>query len=298
MIVDAMPAFWEFWEAAQRAEPTERLGLFRRLLMTKHPEIYTSDVLLKQDQPLEPVLAQRLEHLFTQQAAFVPVMRDLHGRFAEAIVLHLAKFRRTFPDLQDVPIYLMASLWSFDGAIRTVHGRKALLFGIDEIARARWEVSTLGILFDHELFHVYHHAVSPEAIPEPAPLWRHLWAEGLATHVSEILNPEADPKIVLGHPRDLAERARPLLPRLVEELRANLDSTDFDTYAKYFLGGLGGDRDGLPARNGYYVGLLIARRLCADASLRHAARWSGQKLRALLERGLVQVRRESVLPTA
>ncbi len=205
-------------------------------------------------------------------------MRRLAERLPPELAAHARRFPSTFPDFRyDGAVYLLVSLRSFVGAVRKVGGQSSLLFGLDELARVHGEDARLTILFDHELFHIYHAGVFPDWDLEPSPLWHSLWAEGLATHVSATLDPEASTEMVLGQPPDFEERARPMLAALARELLTKLDSLEKRDYADFFYGGI--ERTDIPARSGYYIGLLIARSLAAGMALPDAARWGGEDLR-------------------
>src|SRR5205085_1896277 len=86
-----------------------------------------------------------------------------------------ARFREAFPDFAyDGEVFFLVSLGGMDGGLREVHGRMALLFGVDIIARVYGGDAKLSAFFHHELFHLYH-----RQFPDPAlegTLARALWA--------------------------------------------------------------------------------------------------------------------------
>ncbi len=273
-----MSAFWEFWDGAAGRDRDDQAALFRTTVVERYPELYTAKVLLGDERPLEPTLTNAINCFLDEAPARVGVMRRLAERLPLELATHARRFLSTFPDFRyEGAVYLLVSLRSFDGAIRTVGGAPSLLFGIDEIARVHGEDARLTVLFDHELFHIYHAGVFPDWDLEPSPLWHKLWAEGLATHVSATLNPDTPAAAVLGQPPDLEERSRPMVAALARELRAKLDSVEQRDYADFFYGGI--ERTDIPARSGYYVGLLVARSLAAGVALSGAARWGGGDLR-------------------
>ena len=67
-------------------------------------------------------------------------------------------------------------------------GRTLCYLGVDVIARLYGSTANLSVLFDHELFHVYHRQVAPSLF-EGDELWKSLWIEGLAEYVSWRMNP-------------------------------------------------------------------------------------------------------------
>ncbi len=148
---------------------------------------------------------------------------------------------------------ILISLFSFDGATRKVAGKSALLFAIDGIARYDAQDESLKVLFDHELFHQYHQQIAPELTADDAPLWVSLWEEGLATYVSQQINPGSSEAQVLMSGK-LAERSAP-----------------------FFFGSNSGRPD-LPPRCGYYVGYQVARKLAGGRSLQQLASFRGPEL--------------------
>ena len=70
-----------------------------------------------------------------------------------------------------------------------MNGTNALLFGVDLISRLHGSTANLSVLFDHELFHVYHRQVAPSLFRKGDEIWKRLWIEGLAEYVSWRMNP-------------------------------------------------------------------------------------------------------------
>jgi hypothetical protein len=212
-------------------------------------------------------------------------MRDVE----RALALAMTSFTRTFPDFRcNFPIYLMDSLGRFDGAGRQVGGRPALVLGIDQITREA-KYLPLRLFLAHELFHRYHGATSgfSDDAGEHQPIWRTLWAEGLATYASFRMTPGANIDSALIAPPRLAEKARPFVPRIARDLLEHLERSDHGVYTAYFTYG-GGEavRRGLPWRTGYYVGFLVAQDLARHHSLPALARLSGDALEREIETSL------------
>jgi hypothetical protein len=83
-------------------------------------------------------------------------MRKLSDSLEGDLPLYLSDFQKAFPDFAcQYSIYFLVSLGAFDGAVRSVNGDPALLFGVDVIARIHPQ-DELGVFFDHELLHIYH----------------------------------------------------------------------------------------------------------------------------------------------
>jgi hypothetical protein len=126
-----------------------------------------------------------------------------------------------------------------------------------------------------EQYHVYHFQVNP--LPrdvDQIELYRLIWQEGLATYVSQVLNPDASLADVLLDPR-LAQEGPKLVPMLAHSLLTQLESTDDATTALYLSYRHGGQ---IPARMGYLIGYEIARRTAATRQITELARLRGYAL--------------------
>jgi hypothetical protein len=278
----------EVLEVSPVASRTEQIQAFRKLVVTKHPELFGPPVLhVKSDDDLD----KRISSGLADARRHVGGIRSTYAALKDQLPVHLAAFQRTFPDFEcDFPIYFMPSLGQFDGAGRIIGGKPALVFGVDVIA-AIDTPDELKILFDHELFHRYHAKVAgmSDDLEEGEVIWRALWAEGLATYVSLALNPEKSMQDVLFVPKDLIARAKPHLREIAADLKPHLDQVNPPVFFKYFDAGR--DTPDLPARTGYYVGCLIAQILARNASLSTLAHWRGTSLRTGIGLALDEIAR-------
>ena len=170
-------------------------------------------------------------------------------------------------------------------------GHPMLVFGVDSIVKLKKEGFNLATLFHHELFHLYHDQFHPEwhdknRAKGEIPLYWLTWSEGLATYVSKVLNPKASTDDILLSD-ELIRDTEQQMPRLVRELRENLDSTSTDTFMNFLSASP--KRKDIPARCGYYIGMLVARELNRKHSLRELARLRDQQLRKEIEIALVKL---------
>ena len=281
------PAFLAFWEASYNKPEDERVELFMDLVVSPNLELFGASVLDKlslvgegaSSSPRDTV-AKYLKDV----APYVPRMRAIVDSVKRDFAGYARNFSATFPDFAPKsPVYFTVSLFNFDGATRSVGGHTALLFGIDGIARFHAADENLKVLFDHELFHQYHDQIWPQASADDLPLWMSLWEEGLATYVSQRMNPDASEGQVLLD-RDLAARVQPVLPRVAKELLDNLDSSDPKEYAAFFY--FRNERDDLPPRSGYFVGLRVAQALGSTRTLQQLAALRGPELEDAVRRAL------------
>jgi hypothetical protein len=281
-----MPSFWQFWSAAEGKDRPTQVRLFEDLVVRAHPEAYTPAVIGLDVSGLSPdeALARRFDRVFDDVQRAIPAMRALSPQMPEKVAGFERDFRGVFPDFRLTgTIYFMVSLGGFDGGTREIGGKQVLLFGLDVIAGMHAPDANLAPFFEHELFHVYHEGMHPRA---PDGLWWSLWEEGLAVHVSKTLNPTAtNAEIELADP--LTARANAVLPQLAHELRQKMDSTSDQAYGDFFLGH--GKRTDIPARSGYYVGMLVAEHLERTRSLAQLVKMEGQPLHRAIEGALEDI---------
>jgi predicted Zn-dependent protease DUF2268 len=268
VVYDLIPDLYGFFRIAPEGRES-RAKLFAEVIIRPHPEIYGRTQIFKTD---IGTLEQYLDALDT----YLPAIEQIHRRFEEQRASIQAKFLGAFPDFDSARarVYLMLSLFRFDGKIPHDNPRM-LLLGLDGLAKFHGADVRLPVILSHELFHVYHFQVNP--LPrdvDQIELYRLIWQEGLATYVSQVLNPNASLADVLLDPR-LAEEGPQFVPMLARNLMAQLESRDDATTAQYLAYQRGG---WIPARMGYLIGYQIARRTAATHQLTELARLRGHAL--------------------
>jgi Predicted Zn-dependent protease (DUF2268) len=268
IVYDLIPDLYGFLRIAPEGRES-RAKLFAQVIIRPHPEIYGRTQIFQTD-------IGTLEQYLDGLDAYLPAIEQIHRRFEEQRASIQAKFLGAFPDFDSARarVYLMLSLFRFDGKIPHDNPRM-LLLGLDGLAKFHGADVRLPVILSHELFHVYHFQVNP--LPrdvDQIELYRLIWQEGLATYVSQVLNPDASLADVLLDPR-LAEQGPRFVPMLARNLMAQLESKDDATTAQY----LAYQRGGLiPARMGYLIGYQIARRTAATHQLTELARLRGHAL--------------------
>ena len=268
IVYDLIPNLYGFLRIAPEGREG-RAKLFAEVIIRPHPEIYGRTQIFKTD---IGTLEQYLDGLDT----YLPAIEQIHRRFEEQRASIQAKFLGAFPDFDSARarVYLMLSLFRFDGKIPHDNPRM-LLLGLDGLAKFHGADVRLPVILSHELFHIYHFQVNP--LPrdvDQIELYRLIWQEGLATYVSQVLNPDASLADVLLDPR-LAEEGPQFVPMLARNLMAQLESRDDATTARYLAYQRGG---WIPARMGYLIGYQIARRTAATHQLTELARLRGHAL--------------------
>ena len=181
----------------------------------------------------------------------------------------------------------MLSLFRFDGKVPGDNPH-ILLLGVDGIAGFHGANFPVRVLLSHELFHLYHFQVNP--VPKPVnelPLYRQVWQEGLATYVSEQLNPNAPLEDILLDPR-LAREGPTLIPTFARRILPQLETADDSIAAEYLSYRRNSE---LPSRMGYLIGLEIAKSLAKTHSLYALTRLRGGALRVAMKREVERLAR-------
>jgi hypothetical protein len=254
-VVDLMPAYWR---AAAKA-PSRQAQAFRTGLVQPFGDLYgPHGVGFSTDESLDQAILTQLAKK-DSQASIKVMSRALHRDLPK----YLKAFRQAFPDFRcDFTFYLLPALGNLDGAGRQVNGRPALLLGVDNLsAEFAPDAPGMRIFLDHELFHRYHSQIAgfSDDLAAEDLIWRSLWAEGLATYVSQQLNPPATLQDALFFPADLTVQVDPQLSQLVERLMAHFDDVDRQTFSQFFMSHK--KPGAVPARAGYYLGALAAAKM-------------------------------------
>ena len=271
-MTDLLPEVFHFLEV-EPGEQAVRAKLFSDLVIRPHPEIYDRPDVFKTD-------LNSLQDYLEQLQPYLPAIRELHTRFQREQAAVERNFLHAFPDFNGsrVRIYLMCSLFRFDGKVPSNNPR-LLMLGIDGIAKFHGTGARLSVILSHELFHLYHFQVNPmPADPDELPLYRLVWQEGLATYVSQQLNPGSSLADALLDPRLAGEGPR-YVQTVTRQLLLDLDSTDDLTAATYLSFRRAGP---VPARMGYLIGYDVARSLGKTKSLHELALLRGPFLRHLM----------------
>ena len=283
-VVDAAENCAEFYRRVAGATPEQQSRAFEELLRAPHPTLYTAAV-LGLDEPLSRSVPERLAKMakarkFLPDPARVEEVRRTIDADLQASAID---FRKAFPGFSvKRPISVVCSLGAFDGGTRKVEGASMLLFGPDVIAAIRPRGFNLRPFLEHELFHVHHESLLPDA---PETVAQSLWEEGLATFVSGALNPGATHDEI-SVPDALITAATPRIPELASKLLGHLDDPDSGpVYKQFFYGSLDGTSE-IPPRSGYLVGWKIAEAAGKTRSLAQLAAMTPAESRAVVEQGL------------
>lgn len=291
--VDLMPAYEEFAAATANMPPEERATAFVRQVAARFPDYYSRTVFGD-----ETKLKNRAVRFFDPaQRPMLPGLPPLSperlaalgGVVGPQFATQQRRFMQVFPDFScDTTVEFGVSLIKFDGHPVDVSGMHYLLFGVDTIAVLHVPADMPGF-FDHEIFHLYHRQVIGSGAPQGAePAWWTMWVEGLATYVSQRMNPGLDAQQVLWYPSDMVTRMKQDLPLAAGLMLRDIDKSGDDA-DRWFLASQSVDH--LPARAGYYLGYLFAKSEHHGEPLPQLARTSPARVHADAVRFLTQLRR-------
>lgn len=289
---DLMPAYQKFASTTTRFSPQQRAEAFVNTFVHRYPDYYSPEVF----GDAARMQARALRFFDPAQAAVVfpgipPLTDERLAALSRAVgpefVEQQRKFMQTFSDFScDTIVKFGVSLLKFDGHPVELDGKHYLLFGVDVIAMLHGPADMPAFL-DHEIFHLYHRQVIGSRAPRGEdPAWWTMWVEGLATYVSQRMNPGLNAQQVLWYPRDMVARMEQNRARAAQLMLHDIEMT-----------GPYGDRwfvsstsvEGLPVRAGYYLGYLFAKSVGDGQPLPQLARKIPQKVHEEIVAFLTQI---------
>ena len=277
-LVDLTDDYTAFFDRTAGMETAARVAAFRAEFNAKMPGYYDPA-------RFDNITPEQYDQRVARSFETFPAIRERYARTTSSFEVSMApareSFRAAFPDVRPVgDIYFVHSLGEMDGGTREIEGTRYLVFGADVMARV-YEPGGITPFFHHELFHFYHKAYFTDC----DVFWCSLWGEGLATYVSEQLNPGADDhSMLLSTPRPIRPEVEANLAYAVCETRARLDSDSMDDYRPFFFGGH--NLEGLPPRSGYYIGYLVAKEAGRTRTVQQLAHLSAAEARPIVEAAL------------
>jgi len=213
-------------------------------------------------------IARALKEFTELRSRYEQVQRDFPAAFEDGI----QHFRKVFPGFSPhLPVYLLHSVGEMDGGTRELGGKTYLIFGADVIASLH-ELRDLTPFLDHELFHVE----NGKYFADCSEAWCLLWAEGLATYASKVMNPGADDQqLLLTSPKPIRAAVDAHWPAALCFTRTRLSSGKSEDLEALFVGGSGAKE--FPERFGYYVGLRAIEELGGKFKLPALARMPSKR---------------------
>jgi len=259
---DLMPPYEKFAAATTGFSAQQRAQAFINDFVPRYPDYYAPEVF----GDAAKMQARALRLFDPAQAAVVfpgvPPLTDerlaaLSSIVGPQFVEQQRKFMRTFSDFNcDTIVEFGVSLLKFDGHPVELGGKHYLLFGVDIIAILHGPTD-MPAFFDHEIFHLYHRQVVGSRAPQgEEPAWWTMWVEGLATYVSQRMNPGLYAQQILWYPRDMVPRMEQNRARAAQLMLHDIEKTGPDA-DRWFVSST--SVEGLPVRAGYYLGYLFAK---------------------------------------
>jgi hypothetical protein len=143
-------------------------------------------------------------------------------------------------------------------------------------------------LLEHELFHRYQHAFFAYEPEHDEPMWVRLWAEGMATYVSQTLSPSATPMDTMWITDKKLANLDANAGALAASFLHRFDSTARVDADHYFLQDVSEDPK-IPGHTGYYVGTRVAKLLSRQYSMVEMAHWTRVQAKAHIRDGLERI---------
>jgi len=286
--LDLTDDYAAFWASSQTMDPAERPARFRAYFAKLLPGFYDPSRNSVDPALYDKFIASSLRAYPKQRAG----IDDVSRRFASLITPALADFEKRVGPVGRQRVVLLHSMGEMDGGVRTLQGRRVLVFGADRIAELHG-AHRIQPFFHHELFHQYH----ARRFAGCEALWCSLWSEGLAVHAAHLLTPDAtDGELLLNVPEPIRAAVDARRNLAVCTVVAKLDSTAATDFAGLFQ--FQRQIPDLPPRFGYYVGYLAAREAGRTRSLKALAALDVAEARPLVEQALQSLERCPTSATA
>lgn len=180
----------------------------------------------------------------------------------------------------------MVGLFDSNGWVDELAGRSELFIAVEQVPD---DEPCCRLLITHEAAHVVHLRHRAGSDWPQDGIAAGLLDEGLATEVCAQVVPGLPDAAYLWFADDhhpWLEDCRRQYPDLARRLLADLDATDPDTYAAYFLISDSDRRGQLPLRCGYLAGWEIVRWLRRTYPLGIISRWDHQRVKREVQAAL------------
>ena len=248
--IDLMADFWPVYDKTHNAP--DRASALLAGFFTPHADVYAGAGVKLSEERITKWLPQ-----FDPTADDV---RRLWRHFPRQFRKHNQHFAQFLPDFDSnrAPIYVMPSLYNFDGHLQPWEGKVPLFLGLDGIIKYHGARTDLSVLLDHESFHLYQAQAYPEQSLDATPqVYVALWMEGCATYVSGLMNPKASRVNVLLDDAELTQVTPETVQVAIADLLTCLESRDDKDYGRFFYANY---KSSIPSRMGYLIGFMVAER--------------------------------------
>jgi hypothetical protein len=209
--------FQKFWDESSQQSDKQKIADLKKNVFAKFPAFYDWKIAKWKEANKDPD-TEILKHL-KEYESHQKIFAEKNQSISSQIDADIASFLKIFPDFnQDIDIYIVHSFGDMDGGTRKINNKVYFIFGIDGMVKYHEGFKSEVPFFHHELFHQYHNRF----LVDKNEIWVSLWAEGLATYVSEALSPGSSIKeLMLDTPPGMYEACkkveRNLWPQLVKD---------------------------------------------------------------------------------
>ncbi|WP_089155740.1 hypothetical protein [Micromonospora sp. NBS 11-29] len=262
-----------------RAVPADRWPvLWRSRYLDRHPDV--ARVVDRDGGPPAPAeVRAAVDRLHDRAADLTARAETVRGLLPDGVAA-AARALGWSGDGGPVECVVLVGLHRANGWADDLGGRYALFLAVERLDPPE----DVRLLVRHEAAHVVHdRRAGIRDWPEHG-VAKNLFVEGLATQVTAELDSGRPDEAYLwfgrlGH-RPWLDECRRRWPDILDRVRADLDATDPDHHAAYFLTRDSPLRGDLPRRCGYLVGLAAVRRLRERYGLPELAGWPLSRVRA------------------
>jgi len=268
--------FIDYWNKVESLPIEHKLQQFKSLVVPHFPTFYAYKKMKWENQG--KVANNEFKKHLEEYPKLKKEFEIKNEQISKSLENSLVTFREHFPDLNpDFDIYIAHSFGEMDGGTRQIGEDWYFILGIDGMVNYHKGIQNEVPFFHHELFHVLH----SQYFKEEQVIWVALWAEGLATYVSEKLNPNASIEdLMLG--QDLVRDVNKSLDKHWINLHSNLESTTDKDYETYFL--VSSKNPSIVKRAGYYLGYLLAKEVGKTKTINEMAKMSKSEVLPLIQK--------------
>ncbi|SCF13673.1 hypothetical protein GA0070558_1327 [Micromonospora haikouensis] len=280
---DLVPTYLEYARSADGASPARRSELWRSRYLDRHPDVFAAALDRAGEWSGGDDLPAVLDQLTEDRADLSRRAARLRIELPDA-VRSVAGALGWADDRDPIECVTLVGLRRANGWADRLDGRYALFLAVEQLG----DLAEERLLVHHETAHVVHDRLATIRDWPEHGVAASLLAEGLATEVTTETVPGLSDEAYLwfhrpGYEPWLAE-CRTRWEEIIDRIIADLDATDLDRNAPYFLMRDLPDGGDLPKRCGYLVGLRLVRELRRHYPLPETARWD-------LDRAVPELRR-------
>ena len=280
-IINLGSLFKEFWDQAHTKTLNEKIKLWNEIVEEPNCDVYDYFVWRK---PRGKNLERLKSHVAnfeskwkeSKQQCLQPYFEKIYPQYFDKIyhafenfdtIFHeqVVKFKKYFKNLNsNFSVYALPSP-KFDGIFGNLKKSGfTVAFGLDNIALSNKIIS---VIIAHELFHIYQKdQIMNKSKNNCNNITISLWADGLATYVSSILNPTLNDGDILSN-QPLANISKKNIAWLIQEFIKDAQNSSNEVKVKWFYIGSQKVRKDLPYRCGYLLGLYVIRELHKNYNL-------------------------------